>query len=385
MLGIELAYPFSLGLFAAFNPCGFAMLPVYVSFFLGQNNDADLSRSRSIMRAVKVAATLTLGFVLVFGLFGVLTASVSGAIKPNLPYVVMVLGVLFVPLGIAMLMGYEPKLKLPRMQKGGDSADLGSMFLFGVSYAVVSLSCTIGPFVATSSGALTSDNFFEGVAVFLAYGLGMGAVITTLTVGLAMARTSIATNMRRVLPWVNRVSGLFLLLSGVYLVLYGWWEYQVLIRRNATENAVVSFFQGFENEVKTWVLQTGAARLGIGLLILVAALVLRALWSDLPQQRRMLGAGVVGITWLIAEFIWPAVRSESAWQPADLFILPTIRTIGDIPMRLGNWFTDPLRWAVLGELFVVAIIGLTIWFRIKRTRAAASEHDTPTPATVGAN
>lgn len=375
MFGIELAYPFSLGLFAAFNPCGFAMLPVYVSFFLGQNSDADTSRSRSILRAVKVAGTLTLGFVLVFGLFGVLTASVSGAIKPNLPYVVMVLGVLFIPLGIAMVRGFEPKLKLPRMQKGGDSTDLWSMFLFGVSYAVVSLSCTIGPFVATSSGALTTDNFFEGVSVFLAYGLGMGAVITTLTIGLAMARTSIATNMRRVLPWVNRVSGLFLLLSGVYLVVYGWWEYQVLIRRNATENAVVSFFQGFENEVKGWVLDTGAARLGVGLLILISALVLRALWDDLSQQRRIAGAGVVGVAWLVAEF---------AWQRADLFILPTIRTIGDLPMRIGNWFTDPFRWAVLGELFFFAIVGMAIWFRVKRS-SASNEEDAATPATVGAN
>lgn len=375
MFGIELAYPFSLGLFAAFNPCGFAMLPVYVSFFLGQNSDADTSRSRSILRAVKVAGTLTLGFVLVFGLFGVLTASVSGAIKPNLPYVVMVLGVLFVPLGIAMLRGFEPKLKLPRMQKGGDSGDMWSMFLFGVSYAVVSLSCTIGPFVATSSGALTTDNFFEGVSVFLAYGLGMGAVITTLTIGLAMARTSIATNMRRVLPWVNRVSGVFLLLSGIYLVVYGWWEYQVLIRRNASENAVVTFFQGFENEVKGWVLETGAARLGVGMLILVSAVLLRALWSDMSQRRRIAGAGAIGLAWVIAEF---------AWQKADLFILPTIRTIGDIPMRLGNWFTDPFRWAVLGELFVVAIIGLSIWFRVRRMRApdVADEIQTPTP--VGA-
>lgn len=356
MFGIELAYPFSLGLFAAFNPCGFAMLPVYVSFFLGQN-DGETSKAKSILRAIKVAATLTLGFILVFGIFGIVTASAANAIKPRLPYVVMVLGVLFVPLGIAMLRGFEPKLKLPRMQKGGDSTNLGSMFLFGVSYAVVSLSCTIGPFVATSSGALTSDNFFEGVAVFLAYGLGMGAVITTLTVGLAMAKTSIATNMRKVLPWVNRVSGVFLFLSGLYLVLYGWWEYQVLIRRNATENAVVSLFQDFENAVKLWVLDTGATRLGIGLLILIGAVVLRSMWSDLDPGRRTIAAGALGIVWIIAEF---------AWQKADLFILPLIRTIADAPGRIGNWFTDPFRWAVVGELLVVAVLGLSVWFRARK-------------------
>ena len=30
-----LAYPFSLGLVAAFNPCGFALLPAYLGYFIG--------------------------------------------------------------------------------------------------------------------------------------------------------------------------------------------------------------------------------------------------------------------------------------------------------------------------------------------------------------
>lgn len=354
MFGLDLAYPFGLGVVAAFNPCGFAMLPVFVAFFMGSNKAEDIGITRQVVRALKVSLVLTLGFILVFGVFGIITAFAAGAIKSRLPYVVMVLGVLFVPLGIAMMRGFEPKINIPRLQKGGDSDELASMFLFGVSYAVVSLGCTLGPFIATSSGALTQDNFFESVSVFLAYGIGMGAVITALTLGVALAQDSIATNMRKVLPWVNRVSGLFLALSGLYLVLYGYWEYRILILRDEFDNPIVDFFSGIQNNIVGWINETGDTRLGVGLLVLISAAVLRALWPQLSERARLGGLAAVGGLWAVAE-AW--------WQRGDLFILPIARTIASIPERFGNWFSDPIRWGTLGELLVVAFVAWRLWRR----------------------
>ncbi|MEJ7562203.1 MAG: hypothetical protein WKF45_06725 [Ilumatobacteraceae bacterium] len=73
------------------------------------------------------------------------------------------------------------------------------MFLFGVSYAVASLSCTIGPFLAVDqhlpvrAGSSASE-------VFVAYGLGMGVVIAILTVAVALAKTGVVRRVRNVLP-----------------------------------------------------------------------------------------------------------------------------------------------------------------------------------------
>lgn len=356
MFSVDLAFPFTLGLVAAFNPCGFAMLPVYVSFFLGK--DADLSRARNVLRALKVGSALTAGFVAVFGAFGLLTSSIlsQGAVLEYTPYVTFALGILLVPFGIAMLAGFELKISTPRLQKGGDSGEVWSMFLFGVSYAIVSLGCTVGLFIAGVSNVFASGGFVEGVSVFIAYGLGMGAVILTLTVGLAMAKTSIATNMRKVLPWVNRISGVLLVLSGIYLVIYGWWEIQVL-RGNITDNRLVAFFENIQTEVNIWIDQTGPVRLGVGLLLIVGAALLRALWGELSSRNRTVGLGALGAAWLMLEFVW---------QRANLFILPLARTILDVPERIGNWFREPLRWAVLGELIVIALIASLVWFRVAR-------------------
>jgi hypothetical protein len=281
----------------------------------------------------------------------------QGAILDYTPYFTFGLGLLLVPAGIAMLAGRNLKMPTPRINAGGDSTETLSMFLFGISYATVSLSCTIGLFIAGVSSVFTTTGFVDGIAVFVVYGLGMGVVIMTLTIGLALARTSIATNMRKVLPWVNRISGVLMVLSGSYLALYGWWEIQVL-RGNFSTNRLINFFDNAQTEVSIWIEQTGPIRLGTALLLIVGVALVRGLWSKLSSLSRLLAALGLVASWMAIEF---------GKYEADLFILPIVRSIADIPTRIGNWFTDPLRWAVLGEIVIVAIVAWTVWIRVRRS------------------
>ena len=54
---------------ATVNPCGFALLPAYLSAFVGLE-DGQIVDDRGRSRALKVSAALTAGFITVFGLFG---------------------------------------------------------------------------------------------------------------------------------------------------------------------------------------------------------------------------------------------------------------------------------------------------------------------------
>ena len=75
-----LALAFGAGMLAAVNPCGFAMLPAYLSYFCGLEGsledgagsaeDASTAGLRAVPRALSVTAVMTAGFVAVFGLVG---------------------------------------------------------------------------------------------------------------------------------------------------------------------------------------------------------------------------------------------------------------------------------------------------------------------------
>ncbi len=78
-----LALAFIAGTVATVNPCGFALLPAYLSYFLGldanqeePNGDAD-GAANPVLRALAVSVAVTAGFVVVFGVMGIIWSSVS--------------------------------------------------------------------------------------------------------------------------------------------------------------------------------------------------------------------------------------------------------------------------------------------------------------------
>lgn len=285
MIDAPLAYAFTLGMVAAVNPCGFAMLPAYLSYFLGLEGAAQDTRA-SALRAVAVALSVTAGFVVVFGVIGLAISQLSLSINAALPWVTIVVGAGLVVLGIAMLRGFQPSLRLPKVQMGTGSRELSSMFLFGVSYALVSLSCTIGLVLPVIAPTVRSNNLVAGVAGFVMYAVGMGLVLSAITVALALAKGGLVRNLRRVQPHINRVSGGLLVLAGGYLAYYGYWEVRVLDDpTNPPPSGPVDLVTGIGNDIRGWITDIGPERIGIVLAAALAIAVTLAVGLRRPAPR----------------------------------------------------------------------------------------------------
>lgn len=226
-MDLPLALAFTSGMLATVNPCGFAMLPAYLGYFLGLDDD-DPDPFRVVVRALVVAGAVAAGFLVVFGVIGLLIAQFSLILVRYLPWVTAVLGVLLAVLGVAMLRGYEPSVRLPKLEKGTGSRAVPSMLVFGMSYAVASLSCTLPVFSATMTATLTRHSVLGVVVVLLCYGLGMGVILAGVTVALALARHSFVASLRRSMRYVHRAAGVLLVVAGLFLAYYGWYEHQVL-------------------------------------------------------------------------------------------------------------------------------------------------------------
>ena len=56
------------------------------------------------------------------------------------------------------------------------------------------------------------------LALFVAYSLGMGLVLTAVALGAALFRGVVSTSLRRVLPFVQQVSALLLVVAGGYVL-----------------------------------------------------------------------------------------------------------------------------------------------------------------------
>lgn len=262
-----LGFALAAGLVAAVNPCGFAMLPAYLALVvLGEESDERRGRGTVVGRALVATALMALGFLLVFGTFGAVIAPLASSAQQYLPAVTVVIGAVMVAVGVWLLLGRELTVVLPRSARGAPTRRLGSMAGYGVAYAIASLSCTIGPFLAVTSATFTGS-VLDGVAGFLAYGLGMALTVGVLAVSVALAGNAVATRARRLLPHVNRASGALLVLVGLYVGYYGVYELRLFFGGADAQDPVVDAAGSVQQFFAGWVDAAGATTIAVVLVV----------------------------------------------------------------------------------------------------------------------
>src|SRR5690242_7346756 len=98
MIDAPFALALAAGMVATVNPCGFAMLPAYLSYFLGTETDEPDAQA-GVLRALAVGGVVTLGFVAVFGVVGAAVVHLSVQIYEYLPWVTVIMGLAVAALG----------------------------------------------------------------------------------------------------------------------------------------------------------------------------------------------------------------------------------------------------------------------------------------------
>ena len=143
-----------------------------------------------------------------------------------------------------MLFGYKLRIATPRIGLGERDRTVRAMFVYGIAYAVVSLSCTLVLFIPTMFAAGERDGVVAGVINGGAFALGMGLLVTALTVTLAVANHAMLRVLRSSMRHVQTIAAAFVLLSGLYLVYYFW-----VVDVNEESAGVTNAVERFQNRI----------------------------------------------------------------------------------------------------------------------------------------
>lgn len=223
---LPVGYAFGAGMIAAVNPCGFAMLPAYLSLYLGARED-DFARrmpATRMLRALLVAGVVSLGFILLFGLAGVIISAGGNALLGAMPALAILIGAALILLGLALLAGRGVYFGVFERFAGklGDPTDVSvrGFFLFGLAYGASSLSCTLPVFLVVVGGGISAGGSLVGAGQFLGYSLGMASVLVALTLALALFKGGLVARIKRAVPYVQLASAALLVLAGAYMIFY---------------------------------------------------------------------------------------------------------------------------------------------------------------------
>ena len=207
---------FTGGLLSFLSPCVLPLVPSYLGFITGFTFNEMTGRRRLAM----LHATLfVLGFTLVFMLFGASATALGRTLKYYDVWLQRVGGGLIVLFGLYCLgvfrlpfLDQDARLHLQRKPLGY----LGSV-LVGMAFAAGWTPC-IGPILGAILGlAATESSLSKGMLLLGAYSLGL-AVPFLIAAYAVEAFLDWFQRFRRFLPWVQRVSGILLIIVGLLLM-----------------------------------------------------------------------------------------------------------------------------------------------------------------------
>ncbi|OEV03122.1 cytochrome c biogenesis CcdA family protein [Streptomyces oceani] len=278
-----LALAFAAGMIAPVNPCGFALLPAWITYALGDADTAPLPLR--LARALRSGAALTIGFAGTLAVAGLVVSAGARALIQAAPWLGLATGVILLLLGLAMLAGRTLSLRLPgtpgRAAEGPPTTR--RMAVFGIGYAAASLSCTFGVLLAVIAQAQATASYGGLLLVFAAYAAGSATVLLLVAVITAAAGAALTRKITALARYGPRVTAAVLVVTGVYLA---WYWYPAAISGTATSSGALA---RFSSAVSTWIQAHSTFVAVLAVLAVIAVLAAGA-----PALRHRLHAQATG-------------------------------------------------------------------------------------------
>ena len=235
------------------NPCSFALLPSYLGVFLNvSQEETATSVWHSISKAQRVALAMSAGLLAVFFpvaliIEGIFNFSVNSFLGSAGYWLSIIIGVGLALLGLAMLLGANINFRLPKVKGGETDSTLVGMFLYGVSYAIAAMGCSL-PILIVGLTVTGDDSATAAIGAALSFAVGMVIALITLTVAIATGASSVVGFFRKIMTKMNLITGIILIPAGVYLAYYGWWSLDPINRPRGP----VAWQQSLEGTFVNW-------------------------------------------------------------------------------------------------------------------------------------
>jgi cytochrome c-type biogenesis protein len=267
------------------NPCGFALLPAYLSLYVGAPERVLPRAPTRIVQGLLVGIVVSAGLLTVFTVVGVPIIYGAAQITRVIRWFGLAVGIALALIGAVLLVGGHISIPVANPVKVRPDRRLRTMFLFGMGYGIASLGCTLPVFLATVGASLATRGAPEALAVLAAYGVGTAMVIVALSLMAAFMRRGLARVLTRIVPYMNRVAGTLLLISGAYLSYY-WARVALGSAATLSDDPLIGAVERFVAVVQRTASSGGGRTFVLIALAIVAAGVLAAVWrrSEKAEQ-----------------------------------------------------------------------------------------------------
>ena len=211
---MDYLFTFIEGIASFISPCVLPMLPIYISYFIGEDN-------KKVSKAVINYIGFVLGFTIVFIVLSILASRFGGIISNNIKYVKILFGIIIILLGL----NYMEILKIKFLNKtkgiNNKVKDLNffKSMIFGMLFSISWTPC-IGTFLASALLLIAKNqDMVKGILLMLVYSIGLGIPFIISAVLLEKLK-EVFDFIKKHYDIIKKISGVILIIMGIYMIFF---------------------------------------------------------------------------------------------------------------------------------------------------------------------
>ncbi len=210
---MEYIFTFLEGIASFISPCLLPMLPIYISYFVGEDN-------KKTNKALINSIGFVLGFTIVFLILSIFASKIGNIIIEKMNYIEIIFGIVVILLGLSYIgvLKFNFLNKTKGMNYNINNFNFFKAIIFGMLFSITWTPC-IGTFLSSALLLIaTNQNMIKGIALMLLYSLGIGIpfIISVILIEKLKIMFDIIKKNYNI---VKAISGIILILMGIYIIL----------------------------------------------------------------------------------------------------------------------------------------------------------------------
>ena len=215
--------------FASFiSPCILPMIPIYLSYFIGENDNKENIEDKNGKKTIASSSRkmiinsigFVIGFTIVFLLLGIFASSLGNLLTQNIKYIKIVFGVMIIIFGLNYMEILKINVLNKTKRKNIDKKNF--TFIKSIIFGIL-FSCSWTPCIGTflSSALLlvaNSESLIKGVVMMLLYSIGLGIPFIVSAIFIDKLK-NVFKVIKSHYSIIKKVSGIILIISGIYTIL----------------------------------------------------------------------------------------------------------------------------------------------------------------------
>lgn len=202
------------GIASFISPCLLPMVPIYISYFIGEE---DNKNNKAILNSIG----FVLGFTIVFLILSIFASQLGSVLSNNIRYLKIVFGIVIILFGL----NYMDLLKIKFLNKTNiknlntKNFNFYKAILFGILFSISWTPC-IGTFLSSALLLIAKQqNLLKGIIMMLLYSIGLGIPFIISAILIEKLK-NVFDFIKKHYNVIKRISGVILIIAGIYMIFF---------------------------------------------------------------------------------------------------------------------------------------------------------------------